>query len=150
VPLSDGLGYVIQIGGGNPEDCSWAEHNYCASLEGVFTASSICVPAGTCNYTNAFSLEPECKEYTGMAWRAASAQENCQAGQVGADPGTWSENLVCEVDPTLGWCAVPDPDELQYVIQIGGSDPAECSWAENDYCAGSLEGVFTASSICAP
>lgn len=105
--------------------------------------------AGTCNYTNQFSTDPECREYSGNAWTAESAQESCEAGGAGALPGLWSESAECAVTPTLGTCIVPDPTDmdLEYVIQIGGSDPADCGTVIGT-CTGFLGGAFTPSALC--
>ena len=107
------------------------------------------VTAGTCNYTNQFSGDPECKEYSGSAWTATSAEASCLAGAVGALPGIWSATSECSVDPTLGTCSVPDPAgmDMEYVLEIGGGDPAECGTVAGN-CAGFLLGTFTPSSLC--
>lgn len=108
--------------------------------------------AGTCNYTNTFSRDPECREYSGDAWTASSAAESCESGApVGADPGVWSESAECAVDPTLGTCSVPDPTDmdLEFVLQIGGGIPANCGTAAGN-CTGFLGGVFTPSALCTP
>ena len=108
------------------------------------------VNAGTCNYVNAFSFDPECKEYSGSAWTVTSAQTNCATGvPPSAPPGTWSENADCALDPNLGTCSVPDPGamDMEYVLEIGGSDPMNCGTAAGN-CAGFLAGTFTPSSLC--
>jgi hypothetical protein len=106
--------------------------------------------AGSCDYINQFSDEPECKVYSGSAWTAATAEASCVTGVVGALPGTWSPSTQCAVDPSLGTCSAPDPlgEGLEYVLHIGGGDPLDCATAAGN-CAGFLAGTFTPSSICA-
>ena len=149
-PLGEGMEYVLQIGGGDPLDCTTAAVNICAGLlAGTFTPSSVCA-AGKCNYVNIFSGLAECKQYLGSAWDWASAESDCLAGGGSAPPeGTWSASTQCAVDPTLGTCSVPDPlgEGLEYVLQIGGGNPADCGTAAGN-CAGFLAGTFTPSSIC--
>ena len=105
--------------------------------------------AGSCDYINQFSLDPECKEYSGSGWTATSAEASCVAGAVGALPGTWSASSECVLAPTMGTCSVPDPLGLgeEYVLEIGGSDPLDCGTVAGN-CAGFLAGTFTPSSIC--
>ena len=105
--------------------------------------------AGTCNYTNQFSMDPECKEYSGNAWTESSAEASCEAGGGGALPGVWSESAECALDPTLGTCSVPDATDmdLEYVLQIGGGDPADCPTIAG-ICPRILDGVFTPSALC--
>jgi len=107
--------------------------------------------AGSCDYVNQFSSELECKAYSGSAWTATSAAASCVAGAPGALSGTWSASTQCAVDPTLGTCSVPDPlgEGMEYVLQIGGGDPLDCTTAAVNICAGLLAGTFTPSSICA-
>ena len=106
--------------------------------------------AGTCNYTNTFSMDPECREYSGNAWTAESAAESCESGGAGAAPGVWSESAACALDPTLGTCSAPDPldMDLEYVIRIGGDNPADCGAAIMG--CGFSAGVFTPSALCTP
>ena len=106
--------------------------------------------AGTCDYTNTFSGDPECREYSGDAWTAESAEDSCELGGVGAGPGVWSETTECDVDPTLGTCSVPDPTDmdLEYVIYVGGGNPADCGDAAIG--CGFSGGDFTPSALCTP
>ena len=100
---------------------------------------------GSCDYTNEVSSEPECKEYSGIAWTAESAEMDCMAI---ATSGMWLQNTECALTPTLGTCSVPDfsGEDMEYVIKIknGGSDPADC-----DIPAIACAGTFTPSDICA-
>ena len=106
--------------------------------------------AGSCDYINASSSEPECKAYSGSAWTSTSAKASCVNG-LAADalPGTWSASTECALDPALGTCSVPDSLEkgMEYVLEIGGGNPADCGTAAGN-CAGFLAGTFTPSSIC--
>jgi len=107
--------------------------------------------AGTCDYINPFFGEPECREYSGNAWTADSAQEHCGTEPMGLYPpaGDWSETAECELETTLGTCDVPDLEEtdLEFVLHIGGDDDDDCVTAA-DNCAGFLAGTFTNSEIC--
>jgi hypothetical protein len=103
--------------------------------------------SGTCLYTNLFSESPECKQYSGSAWTPTSAAAACVAGGTGASPGTWSASSECMLDSMLGSCSASDPEGLDYVLEIGGSDPGGCATSESA-CTGFLAGIFTPSALC--
>ena len=152
--LGESMEYVLEIGGSDPLDplecVTVADACRDHPLDGTFIPSGFCI-AGICNYIvevpplvvgDESTFEPECKEYSGIAWTPMSAAESC-----GAMPtlGTWLQNTECALAPTLGTCSVPDfsGGDMEYVLAIGGSDPLDCDTAMH-----ACVGTFTPSSIC--
>lgn len=101
---------------------------------------------GACTYTNPFSKGQECKLYTGSAWTAASAADDCVA-PVPAATGTFAEGGTCSFASTLGSCAVDPGDGLAYVLESEGSSAAACDGAKMG-CEVFAKGSFTPSEVC--
>ena len=99
-----------------------------------------------CEYRNAFSSAPECKDYTGDAWTLDSAAQDCETGIVGG-AGTFTADASCDLNPILGVCTTSSDEGLEYSYQLGGDDAADCSGAELA-CTTFAGGVFTAAGVC--
>jgi hypothetical protein len=98
-----------------------------------------------CSFTNPFSQEAECKQYTGAGWTESTVIADCEAGQYN-QPGMLSRGL-CALTPTLGTCTIGDPSEQGYVLNLGGNNPDFCSTTARS-CVSFLQGTFTASPLC--
>lgn len=104
-------------------------------------------PVGRCDYVNAFSQGPECKEYVGAGWTEAAALEDCAAPGPGAAAGDFVAAAVCDREGILGECQVVDPDDgLDTNTVFPGDDPAACAGAELG--CGFLGGTFLPTSVC--
>ncbi|MBM4374164.1 MAG: proteinase inhibitor [Deltaproteobacteria bacterium] len=101
---------------------------------------------GSCSYTNAFSKGTECKLYSGSAWTAETAKDDCAVPAPGAT-GTFSDGATCDLASTLGTCLVDPGDGLAYTLAFEGSDAAGCEGAKMG-CEVFAKGSFTPSAIC--
>ncbi len=101
---------------------------------------------GTCEYRNAFTSAPECKDYTGDAWTLESAAQDCETGIVGG-AGTFTEDGICDLNPILGVCTTSSDEGLEYSYQLGGDDASGCSGAELA-CTTFAGGVFEEAGVC--
>lgn len=104
------------------------------------------VPVHHCMYRNVFSGQTECKEYRGEAWSYQSAEEDCATGMVGEDFQFFAEE-ACSLADYLGTCSVDENDALDYVLFVGGNDPARCTPGELA-CINFLGGEFSPSRYC--
>jgi len=110
------------------------------STEGVSTL-------GSCVYTNTFSRELECKEYTGAGWDLASAEVDCARPLAGQD-STFFPALACDFEAILGVCDVQDSRfSRDFRLFLSGDDASLCTAGESA-CTGILMGTFEASSVC--
>ena len=85
---------------------------------------------GRCDYVNPFSSTPECKDYTGAAWALDTAQADCAAPVVAADPGQFVEGQACPRDAVVGECTIGAGTDTETVIVVPGDDPEACASAE--------------------
>ena len=103
-------------------------------------------PLASCNYRNAFTSEPECKQYDGAAWTLETAAQDCETGIVGG-AGVFSEATACDLTPSLGTCTVESDEDLGYSFQIGGDDAAGCDGADLA-CTNFAGGTFEPNGVC--
>lgn len=101
---------------------------------------------GACRYTNAFSKGTECKLYSGSAWTVETAKEDCAVPSPGST-GEFAEGGACDLESTLGTCAVDPGDGLDYALAFEGSDPGGCDGAKMG-CEVFAKGSFTPSDVC--
>ncbi len=99
-----------------------------------------------CAFDSPFSLEPECKDYTGSGWTEASALADCAVGQY-EDPGVFGAGS-CSLEPVLGVCDVPADLDAEYRLHLGGANPDFCTLTARA-CVRFLEAYFTPSVLCA-
>jgi hypothetical protein len=116
-----------------------------SSLGGA--GGSMAAPAaiGACTYVNPFSKGDECKLYTGAAWTAESAADDCAKSLGGA--GTWAPGGVCTFAAELGTCTVEHDDGTGYRLISGGADPGPCS-AASGACKAFAKGTFAPGATC--
>jgi len=103
-------------------------------------------PLASCSYRNAFSSEPECKQYDGSAWTLETAAQDCETGIVGG-AGEFSEATACALAASLGTCTVDSDEDLGYSFQIGGDDAAGCDSADLA-CTNFAGGTFEPTGVC--
>ena len=102
-------------------------------------------PGFQCSFTNPFSQEPECKQYTGTAWTETTVIADCEAGQYNR-PGELSRGM-CTLTPTLGTCTIGEATEEGFALHLGGNNPDFCSTTARS-CVSFLQGTFTSSTLC--
>jgi hypothetical protein len=100
-----------------------------------------------CEYRNAFTGEPECKEYIGMDWTAESGSSDCELNIPGGGGTFLEDETHCGVDPLLGRCDVTTNPGLEYLILLGGDDPELCDGGRLG-CETFAGGVFTGEDVC--
>ncbi|MFT6399240.1 MAG: hypothetical protein ACJAYU_004005 [Bradymonadia bacterium] len=100
-----------------------------------------------CEYSNAFTGEPECKQYIGTDWTAESGQIDCDLNIPGGGGMFFEDGTLCDVDPMLGRCDVDTVLGLEYFILLGGNDPANCAGGELG-CEAFASGTFTGEPVC--
>ena len=94
-----------------------------------------------CDYTNAFSQGPECKNYLGASWTEQSASADCAAAD-----GTMASDGPCDYPSILGRCALGDADTASELV-FPGQDASSCDVTKLG-CETFGGGVFTPSSVC--
>lgn len=117
----------------------------------AFGAADPADPAGPpslahCRFTNPFSREAECKEYTGADWTLDSARADCDVGQY-KEPGVF-EPGECAVFPTLGRCEITSYFGQEFRLLLGGDNADFCSTTARA-CTNFLQGHFVPSETCA-
>ena len=100
-----------------------------------------------CEYRNAFTGDPECKQYIGTDWTAESGQNDCELNIPGGGGTFLEDETPCGVDPMLGRCDVDTVPGLEYFILLGGDDPANCDGGELA-CESFAGGTFTGEAVC--
>ena len=114
---------------------------------GVDTGTSTYPPAiARCDYRNAFTSAPECKDYWGDTWTVEAAAEDCETGIVGG-AGTFVEGSGCDISPLLGTCTVNGEEGLDYTVLLGGDTAEACTGAELA-CTTFAAGEFTPEGVC--
>ncbi len=101
--------------------------------------------AWKCSFSNPFSLEAECKDYTGEGWTEELAREDCAVGQYD-EPGEFQSGS-CALTPVLGACDVPSFYDKEYRLHLGGDNADFCSTTARA-CVGFLQGYFMPSELC--
>lgn len=109
-------------------------------------AAAAAAPIAHCQFTNPFSREAECKEYTGADWSPASARDDCDVGQY-KQPGIFKAG-ACEEFPTLGRCEISSYFGQDYRLLLGGDNADFCSTTARA-CTNFLGGQFVSSETCA-
>ena len=99
-----------------------------------------------CQFTNPFSQEAECKQYTGAAWTMTSAKADCEQGQYN-QPGTFDLG-TCALPSILGTCRVNLDPELSYALSLGGDNADFCSTTARA-CVNFVGGSFETARLCA-
>jgi len=100
-----------------------------------------------CEYNNAFTGEPECKEYTGPSWNSSNSRTDCDLNIPGGS-GTYIESPdTCFVSPSVGRCDVSRPAGREYHILLGGNDSSLCNGAELA-CTSFAAGEFSPTPVC--
>ncbi len=103
--------------------------------------------AGACNYVNAFSNSPECKEYVGDDWDAAAMENDCATAALGG-PGELTVGEPCNPGPLLGICTTSaDDGGLVADLYVQGEDAGSCDIAQSA-CETFSGGTFTAAGVC--
>jgi hypothetical protein len=102
--------------------------------------------AGRCEYTNPFSQGPECKEYRGAAWTAATAAEDCLSPLLGAPAGLFTASTTCDYPSTLGECVIDGGTDTELALVFPGDDPGGCGGASIGCGFGG--GEFVPSPVC--
>lgn len=130
---------VLACGGGTP-DSGPADDS--AGDSGEVDPSAL----ARCDYVNPFSQTPECKEYTGAGWQLDTAEADCQAPVIAADPGVFVPGEACPRDTVVGECLVAGGAEDETIIVVPGEDPGACSAAELGCTFAG--GEFTPGEVC--
>lgn len=99
---------------------------------------------GACVYTNTFSNEEDCREYTGTAWTMESAATDCETAWLG-QPGVLSSG-ACSLANEIGRCDIGDIAVDGYVI-VSSGDSSACGAAEVA-CTGFAGGTFVGAASC--
>lgn len=104
------------------------------------------VAFASCEYTNPFSQDTECKEYIGSDWDLDGASADCAVPVPGADAGTLTEGEGCSRDEILGECVVGEGESSETRLVFPGTDAGGCSGAELG--CGFAGGEFVPSEVC--
>lgn len=100
-----------------------------------------------CEYENAFTGEPECKEYTGVDWTTDTARTDCELNIPGGGGTYLEEQASCSISPMIGRCDVDIVPGSEYYIVMGGDSPDLCDGGELA-CEAFASGEFTPESVC--
>ncbi|MEM9860480.1 MAG: proteinase inhibitor [Myxococcota bacterium] len=115
-----------------------------ASIEAAADGVGVGTPFfGRCDYTNAFAMSAECREYAGT-WTREQAEADCAAVFLGAS-GELAEG-PCATDMAVGRCIVGDTAADGYVT-VSMGDASACSGARTG-CEGFAGGTFEPSDVC--
>ena len=141
-----GLGVACSGGKGDPDANGGTTGE---SDPGVDTDDSGMPAGGTlrCEYGNAFTGEPECKQYTGVDWTPETARTDCELNIPGGGGNFLQEDASCAVDPMVGRCDVDLVPGSEYFILVGGDSSDLCEGAELA-CTAFASGEFTAEPVC--
>lgn len=99
---------------------------------------------GACIYTNTFSDEEDCREYTGTDWTMESAATDCETAWLGR-PGVLSAG-ACNLASEIGRCDIGDINVDGYVI-VSSGDSSACGSAEVA-CTAFAGGTFVGADSC--
>lgn len=136
----------------------WAVSRYCLPFVLTFAAAGFACGAetpappaappivGHCVYTNPFSRAEECKEYTGAAWSAGRAKNDCRAAEPLGVEGVFAEG-ACVGEARYGRCEVLDAGN-DYALVFIGADPTACGTTQAG-CETFVGGSFVPGNTCA-
>jgi|GEM_PF-255268 len=96
---------------------------------------------GACDYVNPFSMQMECKQYTGKGWTEVSAREDCAAVFAG-EQGSFRMDGKCNFPTASGVCLVESGTDDEYFTLLGG-DSSLCKTLLAA-CEGFAQGTFLA------
>ncbi|MEE2903230.1 MAG: alpha/beta hydrolase [Myxococcota bacterium] len=96
---------------------------------------------GACDYVNPFSMQRECKQYTGKGWTELSAREDCATVFAG-EQGSLRMNGKCNFPTATGVCLVESGADEEYFTLLGG-DSSLCKTLLAA-CEGFAQGSFLA------
>jgi hypothetical protein len=99
----------------------------------------------SCVYTNPFGGAEECKTYTGTAWTAESATEDCETPFPGADTGVFTLDFACDLSPIIGECIIEGEEGV--LLQFAGSEESACAGAVLG-CETFGGGTFIPEPVC--
>ena len=110
------------------------------------TADSAADVLGHCNYVNAFSQTPECKEYIGSAWTAEAAGDDCMAPLASVAPGEFVAGTGCDRTSILGECLIEQGTQTESALVFPGAAGDSCDGL--GLGCGFAGGVFVPSELC--
>ncbi|MFT7624738.1 MAG: hypothetical protein ACI9WU_003927 [Myxococcota bacterium] len=94
-----------------------------------------------CEYVNAFSQAPECKDYVGTDWTEDTARADCDGSS-----GTFADDATCGYDSELGRCTIGGEADRTTLV-FPGDDPGSCALTQTG-CEVFAGGSFAASDLC--
>ncbi|MGH1346338.1 MAG: hypothetical protein ACRBN8_32525 [Nannocystales bacterium] len=98
---------------------------------------------GRCDYTNPFSMGPECREYIGSDWTGEDVEADCvdRGGDAALD-------VTCDSSGILGRCTVDGGTEREVQIVSYGADAGSCAITRTG-CETFGGGAFEPGDVCA-